>query len=103
MPRKAKAKIAKPRTRRLSFYVTIECDIAEHKIPLMLKEMPDLLDELRSEDKERQILSMWATVHDYQDPVAEYEYMQKAGAENDVREARVAEPEYLSRLGYKLT
>jgi hypothetical protein len=103
MPRKAKKGAVKHKTRRITFNVIIEATIAEHKIPLMLSEFPDLLDELRSEDTDRQILSVWGVIHDFQDPVAEYEYIQSAdGKDCDIREVRLADQQYLGSLGYKV-
>ena len=106
MPRKKKTTTkaaARPPTRRLTFNITVEGDLAEHKIRDILNEYHMILDEIRSEDADRQILSIWAVIHDCQDVVAEYHYIQNLERPDlDVRDVRVADEEYLVSLGYKV-
>lgn len=101
MPRRKNAPKKLP-TRRLTFNITIEGYLAEHKIRDILKTYPMTLDEIRSEDTDRQILSIRGVIHDCQDVVAEYQYIQNSERSDlDVRDVRVADEEYLVSLGYK--
>jgi hypothetical protein len=98
---KASVKAKRPKTRRITVNITIEVDIAERKIPLMLKEFPELLDGFRDGDKERQLGAVWSVVYDCQDPIAEYQYLRsEGGKERDVRDVRIADKRYLASIGY---
>ena len=102
-PKKSRKKV---RQRRLSIQVEFDGELPEDQVLVMLNELPEMFRELSSDGPNHplgRLISAWIGVHDGQDTIAECRHIvSQDGEAHDTFDVRVADRDYLVRLGYRL-